>query len=74
MACAHDKELDLDHIDRIYAASKEDAAKGASSPSAAITPLRPGDVRRVDDISDGEELRWMNLGFRLIAEASTRMA
>lgn len=58
--------LDLDQIDRIFQASR--ASDGKADP-AAITPLRAADVRRVEDISDGEELRWFRLGFRLIAEA-----
>jgi hypothetical protein len=58
--------LDLGHVKRIFEASQQ-ALKDTAA--ARITPLRPSDVRRVDDISDGEEMRWGRLGARLIAEA-----
>ena len=65
------QRLDLSHVEHVYQASKQSDKQPAG---AAITPLQPTDVRRVDDISDGEEMRWGRLGARLIAEASRPFA
>ncbi|CAK0787940.1 hypothetical protein CVIRNUC_011162 [Coccomyxa viridis] len=67
----HDKlandiqSLDMEHIRHIFSKSKE---ASEASTSAHITPLQPGDVKCIDDVSDGEEMRWIRTGFRLIAE------
>ncbi|BDA40449.1 UDP-N-acetylglucosamine diphosphorylase 1 [Coccomyxa sp. Obi] len=63
---AHDlQEVDMDQLQRIFDASKA-AAKAPTS--AVIEPLHEGDVKRVDGVFDGEEMRWIQLGFKLIAE------
>lgn len=60
------QDVDFEHVEHIYEASKE-VAKAASS--GVVEPLREGDVKRVDGMLDGEEMRWIQLGFKLIAEA-----
>ena len=59
------QSLDMEHIKHIFSRSKE---ASEASTSAHITPLQPGDVKCIDDVSDGEEMRWIRTGFRLIAE------
>ena len=45
-------------------------AQRQQKPAAApkITPLQPGDVKCIDSVSDGEEMRWIRAGFKLIAQ------
>ena len=59
------QSLDMEHIRHIFSKSKE---ASEASTSAHITPLQPGDVKCIDDVSDGEEMRWIRTGFKLIAE------
>lgn len=61
----HVQDVDTEQLQRIFDASKA-AAKAPTS--AVIEPLKEGDVKRVDGILDGEEMRWIQLGFKLIAE------
>ena len=67
--CHFMQSLDMEHIKHIYNRSK-DASE--ASTNAHITPLQPGDVKRIDDVSDGEEMRWIRTGFKLIAEVRKR--
>ena len=59
------QSLDMEHIRHIFSKSKE---ASEASTSAHITPLQPGDVKCIDDVSDGEEMRWIRTGFKLIAQ------
>ena len=59
------QSLDLEHIRYILKKSK-DAAEANSA--AQISPLQPGDIKCIDDVSDGEEMRWIRAGFKLIAQ------
>ena len=68
-ACNGVQDVDLDQVERIFNASK---AAAKMPHSAVIEPLKEGDVKRVDGVLDGEELRWIQLGFKLIAEARSR--
>jgi hypothetical protein len=68
-ACNAAQDVDLDQVERIFNASK---AAAKVPHSAVIEPLREGDVKRVDGVLDGEEMRWIQLGFKLIAEARPR--
>ena len=61
----HAQSLDLQHIKHIFEKSTEAAE---ASSSAQITPLQPGDVKCIDSVSDGEEMRWIRAGFKLIAQ------
>lgn len=65
-ACNGEQDVDFDQVERIFHASK---AASKVSHSTVIEPLREGDVKRVDGVLDGEEMRWIQLGFKLIAEA-----
>ena len=59
------QSLDLQHIKHIFEKSTEAAE---ASSSTQITPLQPGDVKCIDNVSDGEEMRWIRAGFKLIAQ------
>jgi len=59
------KSLDLEHIRYILKRSKEAAE---ANSAAQIAPLQPGDIKCIDDVSDGEEMRWIRAGFKLIAQ------
>ena len=63
------QSLDMEHIRHIFSKSKE---ASEASALAHITPLQPGDVKCIDDVSDGEEMRWIRTGFKLIAEVCVR--
>ncbi len=57
--------IDLARVTKIFEASKA----AAKAPSVAvIEPLAEEDVKRIDQVSDGEEMRWIHTGFKLIAE------
>ncbi len=59
------QSLDLEHIKHIFEKSTEAAQ---ASSSTQIAPLQPGDVKCIDSVSDGEEMRWIRAGFKLIAQ------
>ncbi len=64
--CCVLQSLDLAHIKHIFKRSKE---ASEDTTSAQITPLQPGDVKCIDDVSNREEMRWIRSGFKLIAQA-----
>lgn len=55
----------MERVAKILEASKA-AAKATSD--AVIEPLAEEDVKRIDQVSDGEEMRYIQTGFKLIAE------
>ena len=59
--------MDLDHIKHIFRKSKEAAEAGDGDQ---ISPLQPADVKCIGDVSEGEEMRWIRSGFKLIAQVS----
>ena len=61
----HVQDVDTEQLQRIFDASK---AAAKAPISAVIEPLQESDVKRVDSVLDGEEMRWIQLGFKLIAE------
>ncbi len=59
---------DLEHLSASFAASQ--AAERAAGGAEAAQPLQDGDVQRIDALTDGQELRWTQTGFRLVAEVA----
>ncbi len=79
--CAHDmtmtrqarvagrQAVDTKQLEAAFAAAlaAERSAGGAGAPQPQ--PLADADVQRIDALSDGQEMRWIQTGFRLVAEA-----
>lgn len=58
--------MDLEHLCASFAASQ--AAERAAGGAEAAQPLQDADVQCIDALTDGQELRWIQTGFRLVAE------
>jgi hypothetical protein len=65
------QSIHLEYVARIFQASKT-ASKAPHD--ANVEPLAEGDVTRIDQVSDGEELRWIRVGFNLIAEVHSTVS
>ena len=69
ITCCHRAVLqavDLEHLSASFAASR--AAERAAGGADAAQPLQDADVQCIDALTDGQELRWIQTGFRLVAE------
>lgn len=64
--CAVLQAVDVEHLSASFAASQ--AAERAAGSAEAAQPLQDADVQCIDAITDGQELRWIQTGFRLVAE------
>ncbi|KAK9843554.1 hypothetical protein WJX81_008640 [Elliptochloris bilobata] len=58
--------VDLEHLGASFAASEADKREAGGAEPAQ--PLQDADVQTIDGVSDGQELRWIKTGFRLVAE------
>lgn len=64
--CGVLQAVDLGHLGASFAASQ--AAEREAGGAEAAEVLRDTDIQTMDSISDGEEMRWIQTGFRLVAE------
>jgi len=55
----------MEQLEASFAAERGAGGAGAPQPQ----PLADADVQRIDALSDGQEMRWIQTGFRLVAEA-----
>ena len=66
MPCGVLQAVDLDHLGASFAASQ--AAEREAGGAEAAEALTDGDIQTLDSISDGQEMRWIQTGFQLVAE------
>ena len=58
--------MDLDHLGASFAVYQ--AAEREAGGAEAAEALRDADIQTMDSISDGQEMRWIQTGFQLVAE------
>ena len=63
--------MDLDHLGASFAASQ--AAEREAGGAEAAEVLHVADIQTMDSISDGQEMRWIQIGFQLVAEVWLRL-